>query len=234
MSDAAYLQFDGTDLYFEAVLSESAEHMVTATEHVVEEGANITDHVRENPRRVTLEVFLSNTPITVAGPLDMQITFETLDVPKRESNGPIGITPGALIQAGAAAISNLLNGAKTYRAAVLKAQAPGPKVVREVMQLLEGWQSSKTLGKVYLPWRTYESMIIEKLTPTRDPTTGDAAKVSIEFREIRLVEARLVSAPKPTEIRGKKAVSKGRQSTTFARDPGPKKSILSSILGRGG
>lgn len=230
MSDAAYLQFDGTDLYFEAVLNESSEHSVTATEHVVEQGANVTDHVRENPKTVSIEVFLSNTPITVGGFLDMQTAFETLDVPKLDK--PIIPTPGGLIQAGATALNSLISGGTTYRAAVLKAQAPGSKVVREVLQLLETWQSSKTLGKVYLPWRTYESMLIEKVTPTRDPTTGDAARVSIEFREIRLVEARLVSAPVPTEVRGKVAVSKGKQPTAPVKDPGPKQSILRSILGK--
>jgi hypothetical protein len=36
----------------------------TLTDHPVEQGANITDHSRPDPRRVTLECLQSNTPLT--------------------------------------------------------------------------------------------------------------------------------------------------------------------------
>lgn len=228
MSDAAWLSFDGVDLYFPAVLSESAEHSSTTTEHVVEEGANITDHVRPNPTQITLEVFLSNTPIQIGGPLDMQLTFVTLDVKERESDGPIALTPGALIQAGATALNALISGAPTYRAAVLKSQAPGTKLVREVVQTLETWRTNAVLGKVYLPWQTYDNVVITKLTPTRDAATGDAAKVSIEFRQIRLVEARVLQATITREIRAKPMVNKGKQPTAPVDEV--KKSLFKEAL----
>lgn len=228
MSDAGYIEFDDTFLEFEAVLNEQAEHSATVSEYVVEQGANAADHMRVDNKRVSLQAFVSNAPIRVGGFADMQTSFVELDVPKAEKG--LAPTPGALLSAGASALASLLNGKPLYKAAVLKA-ASTTNIPKEVMNLLEDWQERSVLGKVYLPWRTYESMVITKITPTRTPTTGDAAEFSIEFQEIRLVESKLVTAPIPTEVRGKVMKAKGKQPTSPVRDPGPKQSILRSLLG---
>ena len=48
---------------FDAVLSEEHERDAEVTDHSVEQGVAITDHVRPEPDRLTLEVFVSNTPV---------------------------------------------------------------------------------------------------------------------------------------------------------------------------
>ena len=215
MGDAAYLQFDGVDLYFECNTSEAGEHTSTPTEHAVEQGANVTDHVRSNPRRFSLEVFLSNTPITIGGLADMQFTFVELDVPKFEK--PIIPTPGAVLSAGAAALNALVNGKPLHKAAVLKASSKA-NIVKETIELLEKWRTNAVLGEVIASWGVYKNVVITKVAPSRDASTGDAAKVSLEFTEIRLVEAKMVTAPAPSEPRGQTMVNKGRQPT---EDIGP-------------
>lgn len=228
MSEAAYLAFDGVDLYFPAVLNESSEHTSTPTEHVVEQGANVSDHVRANATKISLQVLLTNHPIDIGGLKDMQITFVELDVPK--ASKPLIPTPGALIQAGASALNSLLNGEPIYKVAVLKAQAK-IDLVKEVITLLEEWRDRAVLGKVVLPWGTFDSVVITRVAPSRSPETGDAAEVGLDFQQIRLVESKLVTAPVPTEVRGAVAKAKGRQSTSFVRDPGPKKSVLKGLTG---
>lgn len=209
--DAAYLNFDGVDLYFPAVLSEGGERTATVTEHAVELGANIVDHVRQNSAKVSLEVHLSETPIEIGGLADMQYTFVELDVPK--ANKPLIPTPGALIQATATAVQGLINGTPVYKALVLKASNK-VSIVKDVIQLLEGWQRDAVLGTVILPWATIESCIISAVNPKRSPDDGDAVRVSLEFTQINLVETRLVTAPTPTEVRAKPKVAKGKQPTT--------------------
>lgn len=50
-------------LQFDAVLSESHDFDSEVTEHVVEEGVNVSDHVRPNLKKVSLEVLFSDSPI---------------------------------------------------------------------------------------------------------------------------------------------------------------------------
>jgi hypothetical protein len=239
VSDSAYLEFDDETLYFECVTSETAEHTATATEHNVEQGANVSDHVRPGLDKVTLEVFVSNTPIEdVNGKYDLakesveldvivmqaQAFFSELDVPEfKQSLAP---TPGSLINAATSAIGDLISGKPAYKAQGLMS-TPGryaglakasvlrmskANVVKDVVSLLDDWRLEGVVGKVVTSWKTYESVVITSVEIKRSATTGDAATIAIRLQEIRLVESRITTAPMPTETRGKVAVAKGRQT----------------------
>lgn len=228
MSDAAYIEFDDAPFYFECVTSESAEHTATATEHGVEKGANVTDHVRPGNDRVTLEIFVSNHVLEdVNGVYGGGIEGVELDVPVFKQK--LAPTPGALFNAATSALGDLISGKPSYKAQIIKRDKAN--VVKDIVTMLDDWRIEGVVGKVILPWKTYESMVITKVAPSRDGGTGDAASVSVDFQEIRLVESLLVTAPKPTETRGKTMKAKGRQPSSFVRDTGPKSSLLSKLLG---
>jgi hypothetical protein len=67
---AAYLLPD-TDqsliVLFDQTVSEGHEATAEVTEHPVEKGSNVADHVRQNPQNLTLEMFVTNTPIVDLG-----------------------------------------------------------------------------------------------------------------------------------------------------------------------
>lgn len=250
-TDAAYLDFE-RPLYFECVTSEMAEHTAMATEHYVEKGANVSDHVRPGLDKVTLDVFISNTilkdvnnayGLTVEGvELDVQVMnaeviSTVLDVPSTGTK--VYPTPGSLIGAATSAIGEAISGKTTYKAqglasklgpyaGISKAQIlRHPKIdhVRDVIVMLDDWRVRGVLGKVYTSWKTYQSMVITGVRVKRTSATGDAGEVSIELKEVRLVESLLVTAPVASETRGNTAVAKGRQPTSFKRDT-PKASTL--------
>lgn len=54
-------------LTVDAVLTETHTFSNTVTDHPVEEGMNISDHVRKNPDGLVLECFISNTPLGSTG-----------------------------------------------------------------------------------------------------------------------------------------------------------------------
>lgn len=199
------------------------------TEHNVEKGANVSDHVRPGLDKVTLEVFVSNTPLyDVNGAYNVQLESVELDVPVFKPK--VYPTPGSLISTVTGALGDLIKGKTSYKAQVLKMEKAN--VVKDALTTLDGWRASGTVGKVFLPWKTYDSMVITKIVVHQQTDHGDAAEFSIDLQEIRLVEALMVSAPKPipTETRGKAKVAKGRQPTSFVREPAPaKKSTLAAI-----
>lgn len=227
--DSAYLDFDDNSMFFECVTNEGADHTATATEHNVEKGANVSDHVRPGLDKVSIELFVSNHLLEdINGLYGGGIEGVELDVPTfKQSLSP---TPGALINAAASAIGDAISGKPSYKVSIIKRDKAN--VVKDIVTQLDTWRIGGVVGKVFLPWKTYESVVITKVSPSRTPESGDGASISVEFQEIRLVESLLVTAPKPTEPRGKTAVAKGRQPTSIVREPAPgKDSLLTKLLG---
>lgn len=83
---------------FDAVLSEAHELNGETTKHPVEKGSNITDHFILDPEVLTLEVQITNTPLTENDlfgiPSGRYGSPVFLDVPAYEP--PFAPTPGAL------------------------------------------------------------------------------------------------------------------------------------------
>jgi len=235
----AYLSFDGADLFFDAVLTEQAEHTVTATEHNVEEGADIADHIRPGLDRFTLEVIVSNTPVTdwnsLYGETTEGVELIPLEGRKKATGqsdtppGPFPVSPGALFQAIGNAVESLLGSEGPSKATVKKFNNGPFDAVRDTLNTLLDWQTRAVVGEVLTPHRTYSSMIIERVSPQRDGTTGASARITIDLKEVRLVESKMITAPVPTEVRGKVIKQKGKQPAVPTKDSGPKKSILSAL-----
>lgn len=226
---SAYLEFDSTLLYFDAVTSEGAEHSATVTEHPVESGSDIADHVRDGLDTVTLEVFVSNTPTRdVNGLYGGSIESVELKVPKFER--PVPLTPGGLMSAGIDTIKGALSPEEPWKAQVLKFSSKF-NAVKDVLTMLDEWKKAGMVGSVITGWKLYPSVVITRVSPSRNSSTGDGATFAIEFKEIRIVESKMITAPIPTEARGAIKRPKGRQPTSFVRDPALKKSILAKLLG---
>lgn len=222
----------GGSLQFDAVLSETYTQTATATEFPVEEGANVSDHVRKNLDTLHLEVEVSNAPIdgdNLINPMLPRgaVAPVVLDIPvhKRPLN-----SLSALISAGLGAISSLLFGKPDPPAAqVLQFFAPfdaGFETL-EVLSLLlaEGRRVDIVSRDWYL-----EDMIITNVTEPRTRETGGNAQFSIDFKKIRIVQTQQTIAPVPTEVRGKGPVKAGAQGAKPV-DTAKTKSILDSWLG---
>lgn len=264
-SHPAYLVFDEQELYFEVVTSENTDETAEPTDHPVEQGADVTDHVRHSNPTMSLEVVVSNTPVRdVNGWYDQRvepvtIAIEGVALPPLANNADaeaklssLKTTTDDLMRLNVvSAIGSALDTARIKSAydeakgALQRPDIPGRKVtanvrkftgaenaVRDVVGLLEEWKTSSTLGQIFFPWRAYDNIIITRVGVARTPEDGDSAKISIEFRRIRFVEAKSVDAPLPSEIRGKKKVSKGHQPLVPEPDATkePKASIAKKVL----
>lgn len=219
----AYLLWDNdvTVLRFDAITSEVQERTNLITEHPVESGANISDHIRPNLNKVTIEAFVSNSPTDADGQI---ATKEPLSVP----NPP----PGALLNGVIDAIGGLLNPMAQVVADVLEFQGGATDFVAFTIDALQQIRGNGTIIKVVCPNATYESMILEGFEVHRDPNTGDSARFNMTFREIRIVSSSLTDAPQPTVARTAPTQDKGHQAS---ETPDPtSSSLLSKILDSAG
>lgn len=236
----AFLEFEGAPLYFDAVLKEVTRSIADVTEHNVEQGADVADHMRVQNAHVSLEIFVSNSPVRDVNQLyGGRIAGLELKVRTREQ--PLVLTPGGLFGALASKLAGgpiafnaddeEVEGEELHKALVLQWPEKFDNVAYIQGQLID-WQERGVLGKVITPSRTYENVVVTLVEKTRTRETGDGANLTIECKGVRLVETKLVTAPIPTEARGKLSIAKGRQPTSFVRDPKPKMSLLKAAQNR--
>lgn len=189
-------------LFFDAVISETQDITSQVTEHPVEKGANVTDHVRAETDRVHLEVFVSNQP-------------------NRDVNGRGAAVEGVELDLKTA----------REQASVFKFGTDFD-AVSDMHSVLRELRDNATLITIATSARDYEDMVLVEISQKKDGNSGTSATFDLSFRQIRTVETKLVKVPTPKEVRGKHAVSKGAQDPTPASDQEGKKTFLASLLDR--
>lgn len=216
----AFLLWDGGSLFFDVVTQESHTKSNTITEHPVEDGADITDHVRPNLVELDIEGFISNTPVYSADGTMSQITLDIPDPPTPPTlNGAINLIGKA--------ISGLLGG-NTQTVANVMTLGSAPNYVAQVESSLEELRTKAILVSVVCSSRTFENMLIESCEVQRDKDSGTGATFSIHFKEIRTIASSVVAAPKPTIPRANINQQKGAQAAIEASQT--KKSVLQSLI----
>ncbi len=207
---AYLLKAGGGGLLFDVVTGETHTIQNEITEHPVESGANVTDHVRSMLDTISLEVFVSNTPTM------FQDRFFGQDI------GEYRAVPIAPPGNEDARISELA-------ATVIQWENPVNNV-SETYRLLRKWRDDAELLTVVTPLWDYTNMLIREVSVPRTAKEGTGAKMTIELKQIRLVEVRLVPTPIPTEVRGKKSSDKGAKNGKEDTSENQKKSVAASAL----
>lgn len=174
---------------FDATTRETHESTATATEHPVELGVDVTDHVRKDLDTLELQVVVSNTPVRAAA---------------TQMDGVAGLT-------GSVEIVNAL-GLELAKAQVLIFSGEFDRT-RAVYEELTRIQREGIIVGVITSLREYENMVILRVSPIRTATDGNSLVATVSLREIRVVESEIVEAPVPEEPRGRVQRSRGRNGT---------------------
>lgn len=256
-------------LTFDATLSEDHKWSSTITDHPVELGADIADHVRKDLDELTLEVFISNSPVeprlaqvqTFHGlvdeavpmvatkgqkPLSVKALVLQKDLRVQElhvdlAQPKIALTPAglavSLVQRGLRAIkpphftatAGLQSSVKNREAVALVQWFENPvDVVALVGRTLYDLRSNATLVTVYTPKRIYEDMALKEIRLKRDDQTGDGARFSLDFREVRTVSTKFGEVPLPSLKKAEPKVDVGAK-TSAVTDQGSPGSVLSAL-----
>jgi hypothetical protein len=224
--------------FFDACLRETHNFESQVTEHSVEQGVAIVDHVRPLPIELSFELFVSDTPIYSN---DSQLLPMTLTLPKAQEAGLItGLA--TKLDPGQAPSSFLAGGTTQLAATALQALGiiPGPPTEATVLvqqfdadhpyvagclDALEQLRDTATLITVHSPKRVYQNMVIKKVTMERSPQTGSSgATFNIDLREIRIVTSQIVSAPVPSVKKAAPTLNKGKQDNAPI-DDGTRRSL---------
>lgn len=156
---------------FDVVLNEDYQSESEVTEFPVEEGIDVTDHVRRKPDGIVLDVAQSNTPI-----------MSQLGTYKGEVTHLRNLPPGVTI-----ANSDLQDAYRAQRFyATLKGMKDGAVPCRVHTNLLTDillYFVPKTSRFRYVE-RTW---VIKAIKNERGPKTGDIVRMSVHLKELRIV-----------------------------------------------
>lgn len=145
------------------------EHTAEVSEHPVETGTAIADHVKPANRTLTLEGVISNAP---------------LRTPRTQMHGVVGAVGGAPLRSGQSAV----------RAQVLR-WSGGFDRVSECDALLAGLVERGVVVQLDTDRGTDESLVITRYRVDRDGATGNALPITLEMKRIRVVSTSRVEVP---------------------------------------
>lgn len=218
---------------FDAVIVLSPEDLVTITKHPVEVGADVSDHARDEPDRLSIEAKVSTIPNprdqdVAKNPLDLVVHVRTtpgtkqitLDVP----TPPITPSLGGLVEAGVNAISSAISGppratvinesrSRTISMTAQAWQQSSPRNrVRDVYEKLLGAKTKKVLVTIQTTMREYFDMMIARVAAPQTVEDGNAVTFGLDFERIRVADSETVQSPQPVEARGATSKNKGTQN----------------------
>jgi hypothetical protein len=211
---------------FDLLESETHTEVCQATEHNVEDGSPVTDHVRIDSSQLSFSLGVTNTPIGT-DPDKGRGRVAPIELFTPTFRPPFDGTPGAIFR-GLSSVGSAVAPQSTF--VDVMQYVPSFDRIGETEQLLLDIKNGAKLCTVITATRTYDDVILERVELTKSkPGLG---MFSIDIKQIRFVKTAAVQAPKPLEPRGAPAVKAGQQSapTTPSGDAADRKSVLITLL----
>lgn len=214
---------------FDVDLQETHEGTNIITEHPVEDGADIADHIRPQLRRFTVEGFVSDTPLLSNPDVVNKTTFVALELQIPDQPFKFGVSN--LINAGVGAISDALFPPKPIRVNMLTFDNFESRI-RAARDVLESARVTARLVRILTSIAEYDNMAIEQVVITRSPEDGSGAHFTVALKEIEKVSSDVTVAPEPAELSGstKKAAGSKNAKEDDAKIDGLKKSLLAQLV----
>lgn len=189
------------------------------TEHEVEDGGNISDHVIRNGDGLTLEGVISDNPISL-----VQAAIGNI-------GGVVGSIVGGIEGAVVTGVVNKMGGSLF--------EVEGGR--RSIL----AWSSFEFAQREAIPLiiitglKTYTNMILEEISAPRTSRNSNALEFTAKFKKVRIVESETVSVPLSSlSPNAENATKKRNEGKKAAQIPGAKEaekgaSILSQLTGFG-
>lgn len=175
----------------DATPSETHSYSADVTDHAVEKGANVSDHVRMKPLNLRLECIFTDYPLV------------------RDNKNRIGNDIGVGTLSSTAALE--LKAFKPSGTGNNITKNPFEGRWKTLFSELQTMQTNGTLIQVLTTPKTYDNMVITDISAPRDKDSKGAIKFSLSLKQIRVVQTQQIIIPKAKSNSGKKAVNSGKQ-----------------------
>jgi hypothetical protein len=193
-------------LIFDVCSEERHRASAQATEHDVERGVAITDHVRPERRLLTLEVVVSDTPFRAGG--DVSGVVEAVEVPV----SPAAVQRGPKRTGDRFERGALEQSQGSQYLAVFQADGEMTRVVDKWARIIDA-RDRALLATITTKIETYTNMVLVEAQTTRTAADATWLRAELTFAEVRQVSLELVNDPVPARVRDRREVNRGAQAT---------------------
>jgi hypothetical protein len=171
----------------EVATAETHTSSAEVSQHPVERGADISDHVRPGQDRLTIEAFVSNTPIRTPATNAGGATGEVRQL-------DLGQVTRLDIAQGARFPQTAESGERSeqLQASVLQFDQPFDRV-RDVYEEIRSIIATKRVVKLETSLRDYEDMILTNLSVPRTVEDGDGISFTFDATHISVVQSGTVA-----------------------------------------
>lgn len=218
-------------LTFDATIRETHTHTSTVTDHPVETGSNVADHIRPDPDALTMDAHISNTPHFL--PIDHMGSVTTIEKRIKGAEYTVSddnnsLPSNALFGLGASILpipTGLLGKAGTGRfeyGSVTAFSSEFDRVTACYKELLN-LRATGTLVRILTTLRSYDDMAITSIEVTREAASGEALPLSLAFKNVRFgitlnePVPKIPVAPKPKGETPKNEAPVEDDNTSFLR-----------------
>lgn len=176
---------------FDASLRETHQFPVTVTDHPVERGLNISDHLRPEPIQLELETMVTNHPLTL---LDHVDGARETQVEVKGAGKTVGNVIGRPIPI-VGALASKIPLPLPADTGIVKSFTPTFDRVSNILDQLLIIRNTGVLVTVITSVRTYPQMAITSFAFPRDAALGNSLKTTIQLKEVRLGSTTDAPAP---------------------------------------
>lgn len=218
---------------FDTDLQETHDLQNIITDHPVEDGPDISDNVRPQLKRFTVEGYVTDTPLLSNPDVVNHTSFKSIELQIPEQPFKLGVSQ--LLEAGLSAIGNLITGGPKPLKVQMLTFDDFKSRKRAAFDILDDCRVKARICRVITALHEYENMVIEQITVTRSPDDGTGATFTVSLKEIERVSSDITIAPEPAELSGsiKKAAGSKNAKDDASKIDKLKKSVLAQALDAG-
>lgn len=218
-------------IFLDATLREGFDAPSEVTQHPVEKGVDISDHVILRPQKLSISGKFSETPFSIEAQAAgvASTVASTIGQNLGGALGGAGATFAASkTLAGVLKPKSITGGSVIDQEGNFREENNLPSEnsrLRDAVAELTNLRESRQPVTIITGLKQYENYMLSGFKVSRDQSTGQSINVDLEFTEFKVAQSETVRIPIPKTPKALKKADQGRKNATGAKRE-------TSILGR--
>lgn len=214
----------------DATLQESFSAPIELTNHPVENGVDITDHVILRPKTLTIQGIITETPLSLQASLRGGVATVAASIGASLGSAIVGTAAAIGVSSSAKSLSSVFQ-ERSVTGNLLEESGENIRLKDAISEFL-AIRDAKAPITIVTGLQQYKDYLLKSFTCTRDQQTGRSIRVELQFQELQLASSQLVTVAIP---KIKAALPKQEQGRKVGEQVGGKRgqSVLSKLTGFG-
>jgi hypothetical protein len=228
-----------SSLFLDATVAEKFSAPSEVTEHPIEEGGEISDHIIIKSQKLNIQGIITETPYTVGAQVAGVISTAAARI-GQSIGGSVGAVLGAVGVSKAVTMAGIITPKSVTGQAIIDEERddreqnnlPGDNIrLRDAVAEFLNIRASRQTINIITGLKLYKNFVMTGCEISRDKTSGQSISVSLEFMEVRVAESDQVKVAIPSTKNGLKKQEIGRLSPLPTKNNGSAARSFAATIG---